>query len=729
MNKKLFILPLLTSTLLLGCGRNDPTGNKYKVTINTVGSKLTPSIDTYEFVENHFDTFEITYEGDDLYGLSKSAVTCSDERAAAIDVDEVNRVVKVTPQRNTDFEITVTPFTIQYNVTFHAEGLTIRGHEGEDEVTIQCNRKSRFGSYKLAVENYKYNFNGWSYSKSLVGDTINDNDVLLQDIDVYPSYELGVSVIVDTKDESLKDLYSIEQTVIFTNDVRFYINIKDENHYSLYNEDQTYPNISITSNGQTISGTIDNKTNSITIPNESIDGNIKITIEPYRPSYKVIKDVGDHLNLFLTSDTIYKGDDCGFLLQAYGSATGTDYYHVPSLLEIKINNNILPSDAYHIDILDDNNTFGYCTIYAKYITGDISIYATPSLDNNYMYQIRNFGTVEYEPSENEGEMKTNGIKGVGNDFSFIIKNTEGLSNPIGPENVVVDIDNTNQWVTAKEESEKGEDARFTFETIDEETGDIKFSIKANVVQSSIYIYMRHPDYDILNDLSWLDIETISDKGLASKIFYIGDEKDVFNYKRPKGSKSYKARIIDFDHDNIANSNKKAGITFEFTDLISNNKNDGIIKKQFIDINYDIHFKNLVYHKYLNNNFLNDLDKELVDVIKYVNKTVYQIPYKGERESYNTRLFPISACEIFKNFAASHNQNDGYLYKYYEIHNSKKDKVKCALDGTKRTYWTRTANIFSDYHKGEHAYTVENTGSVGNKHSNKNAHGYTALFCI
>ncbi|MCQ2795188.1 MAG: DUF6273 domain-containing protein [Bacilli bacterium] len=69
----------------------------------------------------------------------------------------------------------------------------------------------------------------------------------------------------------------------------------------------------------------------------------------------------------------------------------------------------------------------------------------------------------------------------------------------------------------------------------------------------------------LEGSSWDEIAEIAETGRADEFFGVGNTKEV----TLKGqSFSHTVRIIDFNHDDLADGSGKAGITFEFADLIS-----------------------------------------------------------------------------------------------------------------------------------------------------------------
>ncbi len=67
---------------------------------------------------------------------------------------------------------------------------------------------------------------------------------------------------------------------------------------------------------------------------------------------------------------------------------------------------------------------------------------------------------------------------------------------------------------------------------------------------------------LLEGSSWSLINKLSQSNLAKNYYKIGDTKTVMINELP-----HQVRIIGFNHDNLANSNITAGITFEFVNPI------------------------------------------------------------------------------------------------------------------------------------------------------------------
>ena len=120
----------------------------------------------------------------------------------------------------------------------------------------------------------------------------------------------------------------------------------------------------------------------------------------------------------------------------------------------------------------------------------------------------------------------------------------------------------------------------------------------------------------LQDCTWAEIAEISASGLASQVFDIGDTKTV-KLKHQNGTDYYQTvRIVGFNYDVLSSDpSKKAGITFEFCDLISDSKGNSL-STQFNDIKttingYDTYTSDVetydVYNNYSTSNIRYMLD--------------------------------------------------------------------------------------------------------------------------
>lgn len=216
--------------------------------------------------------------------------------------------------------------------------------------------------------------------------------------------------------------------------------------------------------------------------------------------------------------------------------------------------------------------------------------------------------------------------------------------------------------------------------------DAKCTIKASTTKKA---------KDKLEDYTWKEINEISENGVAPLVFNIGDEKSVTVNEVP-----HQVRIIDFDHDELSTSTSDnpqyAGITFEFTNLISD-KNGYSIAAPW---NWEDGVESTNYD-YLNSNLRKAIDGDgdtnicwyqkdettqsstytksiyemitgdgLKEVIKSVKKPIALYDstsgeYFVDNDKYITKLFPLSYREMTGELS-EYAKNEGTTYSFYEF---------------------------------------------------------------
>ena len=712
MNKKLAIFPLLSTFILFGCGGSDPTPTTetYKVTINTSGTELKPDIKWFEFKKDDFKPVTITYSGSDMHTIDTATTSVTD--AADIVDDRDNKTLTITPKINQNFVVNVALMEIKYTVHFHAdEYCQIEGHEKGEDVELSVVKNNPWGATKLDVINPSFTFNGWSLDSSGYGEVISNDYKLTSDLDVYPSYVFEVEI-----DGDGADVYKIGGYTLGDNSVTFRIKVNDERHYE-FNEQC---GVVVKSGGTVIEKpTIDFTKKEITLTKMQIEGNVTITInKKYQPIYEISSPQilsKDHIQCNFYAKNPKKGDDFSFDLLTKDSSGETTEFQIPDTLNITVNGKELFSDAYKITKHTEYPTCrAYVTIFGKYVTGDIVVNAVAKQVDYFNYTIHNYGTIEKEISSEE-TMNPTGSHYTDNEFQFYIY--DNANEAVTAENVVVSID-AGDYITAKEESRKGDRARFTFND-----NDSLFCLKGGIAKDSLEIFVREPKYQILEDLTWDQIKLISDYGIAKDLFYVGDTKKVSTTY----SQTYTVRIIDFDHDDITDSDEKAGITFEFEQLLSDKTGKTVNHASYSNYN-QYKFKDSYYNTFLNKDFKETIDSNLSEVVKTVDKKAANRD-TGNLETYSTQFFPLGGKEIDPNFFTRPSYNDGELYAYYK-YSENNDRIKCPLNdgGNPAEYWLRTVNNSNT--------TIEESFVIGKDGVSKNDQdhrehkcAFTAAFCI
>ena len=134
---------------------------------------------------------------------------------------------------------------------------------------------------------------------------------------------------------------------------------------------------------------------------------------------------------------------------------------------------------------------------------------------------------------------------------------------------------------------------------------VKFGINNDIISN----YFILPEIGVkFDELSWYEINKISEQGLAEDYFNIRDIKE-FQF----GSETYHAQIIDFNHDDKSDGSGKAGITFQFKEIMTTMHNMNTSGNNVGG------WKNSEMRTYVNNDVYNALPLDLQTVIKPVNK--------------------------------------------------------------------------------------------------------------
>lgn len=160
-------------------------------------------------------------------------------------------------------------------------------------------------------------------------------------------------------------------------------------------------------------------------------------------------------------------------------------------------------------------------------------------------------------------------------------------------------------------------------------------------------------YDlILENNSWEKIATASERGIANKLWSLGDEKDGYV-------------IVGFDHDDLADGSRKAGITFCTNDREKTKSgawamNDG---SSFVRYDNSLAFQNL-----------EELFDELTEINPYIKQVSKKIRNSDMGSGYINcacRLFLFSISEMKNNFVATDDydeplKNEGEYYNGFPL---------------------------------------------------------------
>lgn len=177
----------------------------------------------------------------------------------------------------------------------------------------------------------------------------------------------------------------------------------------------------------------------------------------------------------------------------------------------------------------------------------------------------------------------------------------------------------------------------------------------------------------LNDFTWAQIDYISENGLMSDYFNIGDTKNV-----TIGSATYVVEIVGFSHDDRADGSGKVGLTFGLKDCLntayqmnSSNTNSG-------------GWGGCALRATLRGDIWNQLPSDLRDVIKEVTKKTSAGGASGIINSISDTLFLFAEKEIFgsKQYSVD---GEGTQYARFTTSNTRIKK----LNGSATYWWLRS----------------------------------------
>ena len=208
----------------------------------------------------------------------------------------------------------------------------------------------------------------------------------------------------------------------------------------------------------------------------------------------------------------------------------------------------------------------------------------------------------------------------------------------------------------------------------------------------------------LSEASWSEISAISQAGMASSVWSVGDTKSF-----SVSSQDLTARIIGFDFDNKT-SGGKAGISFDTTTLLAQKMN---LRDE--DDNYG-GFLEMYLGNYLNSSFVNLLPSDMQQALVSVNK--------GTESGYG-----YDVNESMKVFIFSRNEILGQpttgagRYPLYTSGNSYRKKMP--NESSYEDYWLRTRYSGSD----SIYYSVGSNGYIEDDHKATESLGVAIGFCV
>lgn len=212
----------------------------------------------------------------------------------------------------------------------------------------------------------------------------------------------------------------------------------------------------------------------------------------------------------------------------------------------------------------------------------------------------------------------------------------------------------------------------------------------------------------LNNCTWAQIDYISENGLVSDYFNIGDTKNV-----TIGSETYVVEIVGFSHDDKADGSGKAGLTFGLKDCLntayqmnSSNTNAG-------------GWGSCALRAMLRGDIWNQLPSDLRGVIKEVTKKASAGNSSSTISSYTDTLFLFAEKEIFGSTRYSVN-GEGTQYARFTTSDTRIKK----LNGSATGWWLRSP--LSDY---ADRFCAVASGGTAYYYGASTSHGVAFGFCV
>lgn len=186
-----------------------------------------------------------------------------------------------------------------------------------------------------------------------------------------------------------------------------------------------------------------------------------------------------------------------------------------------------------------------------------------------------------------------------------------------------------------------------------------------------------PEYDpVLANNSWEQIAAVSEAGIASTAWSVGDTKDIV-----VEGENLTIEILGFDHDDLADGSGKAGITFGLKNLMAN------IRQMNSSITNAGGFTGSDMYDWLQGTLLNSLPSDLRAVLKSVNKKTSAGSQSSTINTNAMKIFLFSEIEIFGSVRYS-KSGEGSQYSRFATASSR-IKYLSNGSGSANGWWERS----------------------------------------
>lgn len=660
------IMPLMTISFLTSCGEE-----KFTLTIDLTDCTVDGN-DTYSRTYIKGETIEkVIVVPNETYVLNESSIDepYKDYWAEGTDgawvlsdlVMNSNHTIHIDPSKTHTITLNLNNCTVDgksdYTRTY------IKG-EKIDDITVKPNYKYALTENSVSSEyqnNWSEGADGvWILSGLEMFDDYN--------IDVNPSETRTINLILNNCTVDGKDSYS---RTYFKGEKINDITVNPGSNCALTKDSVPEEYASNWNEGE----------NKAWILSELVmNDDYEITINASH-EYTISIGTVDHLTFTTMDDNpldgvkVLENRDFSFKMKSYNDPSNVNYI-IPATIDIVVDKYPL-LEGYSIEEITD--TEAKVTIKASKIIGDITISGAAGIEGGYRYRMPyHYGLEELTP----------GVKNEDEDLTFtFIPSAKTSSNatynrPL-KENIYIKFDNASensaQWISPAELEDVND-----YCTYDETSGEL--TIKHNHIKSEVIIIARARDYRGLNELSWEAIDKVSVAGAAPYLFYVKETKNI-----KVNGVNHPARIIGFNHDDLSTGAGKAGITFEFINLVSGADKNGLTTQWHSGGRSD-NYPESSFNIFLNNEedgFLSKLESELKASIKSVTKKVGigESKDKEALKTYKTKLFPLAYCEMMS--GSEPGANEGTKYEYYK---SVSRYNKTDLAGNNYPYWLRSPNL-------------------------------------
>lgn len=247
----------------------------------------------------------------------------------------------------------------------------------------------------------------------------------------------------------------------------------------------------------------------------------------------------------------------------------------------------------------------------------------------------------------------------------------------------------------------------------------------------------------LNDYSWDEIKQVSDAGLASSYWAVGDRKAV-TLSGTVGSLSlngtYYCYIIGFDHNSGKEGTNRIHFQFGYTAA------SGGVHIAFIDSTYGSNSSSACFHmNSFNTNsggwsssyargtlcsqFKSAMPSDLQAVLKTVTKYSDNTGGGSNTASYVTAttddIFLLAEWEVFgaRSYANSAEQNYQAQYAYYSAGNSKV-RYRHSSTGSTASWWLRS--VYADF---SYSFCCVGTSGSADLNGALSSYGFAPAFCV